>query len=62
MTLKFRVPMKGRDAYTFEIDLAHRIGMGGFSHVFRATRNHDQQDFAIKRSKDPLTLLDKKEQ
>ena len=49
--------MKGKDAYSFEIDLAHRIGKGGFGHVFRATRKHDQQVFAIKRSKDPLSLL-----
>ena len=33
--------------------------MGGFAHVFRAVRKYDQQLFAIKRSRDPLDLLDK---
>ena len=36
--------------------------MGGFAHVFRATRRHDQQVFALKRSKDALEFLDERDQ
>jgi hypothetical protein len=35
--------------------------MGGFAYVFRAIRKHDQQVFAIKRSKDAVELLDEKD-
>ena len=35
--------------------------MGGFAQVFRAVRKHDQQVFAIKRSKDEINLLDEKD-
>ena len=36
--------------------------MGGFAHVFRAVRKHDQQIFALKRSKDALDFLEEKDQ
>ena len=36
--------------------------MGGFAHVFRATRKHDQQVFALKRSKDAVELFEEKDQ
>jgi serine/threonine protein kinase len=36
--------------------------MGGFAHVFRATRKHDQQVFALKRSKDAVEFLEEKDQ
>ena len=36
--------------------------MGGFAHVFRAVRKHDKQIFAIKRSKDAIDFLDKRDQ
>ena len=35
--------------------------MGVFSNIIRAVRKHDQKEFAIKRSKDPLEILDEKE-
>jgi serine/threonine protein kinase len=36
--------------------------MGGFAHVFRAVRKHDQHIFALKRSKDALDFLEEKDQ
>ena len=36
--------------------------MGGFAHVFRAVRKHDQQVFALKRSKDAVEFLEEKDQ
>ena len=36
--------------------------MGGFANVFRAVRKHDQLVFALKRSKDPVELLEEKDQ
>ena len=54
--------MKGKDAYAYDVELANQIKFGGFGRVFRATRKRDQQIFAIKRSKDPIGLLEKKEQ
>ena len=36
--------------------------MGGFATIFRATRKHDQQVFAIKRSMLPVELLEEKDQ
>jgi serine/threonine protein kinase len=35
--------------------------MGGFAHVFKAIRKHDQQEFAIKRSRDELDLFDERD-
>jgi serine/threonine protein kinase len=35
--------------------------MGGFAHVFRAIRKHDQQEVAIKRSRDELELVDERD-
>ena len=36
------------------------IGMGKSAGVFRAIRKHDKQAIAIKRSKDPVDLLDER--
>jgi serine/threonine protein kinase len=36
--------------------------MGGFARVFRATRKLDQQTFAVKRSNNPVGVLDEREQ
>jgi serine/threonine protein kinase len=41
--------------------LANQIGIGGFGRVFKATRKYDHQVFAIKRSRDALGLLEKRE-
>jgi serine/threonine protein kinase len=51
----------GKDAYLFEVHKEHLIGEGGFAHVFRAIRKHDQKRFAIKRSKIAAGLLDERE-
>jgi serine/threonine protein kinase len=40
----------------------NQIGIGGFARVFRATRKHDQQTFAIKRSNNPVGVLEEREQ
>ena len=34
--------------------------MGGFAYVFKAIRKHDQQVFAIKRSREELDLLEER--
>ena len=57
-SLLYSIPKQGEEAYFFKPNKDHQIGMGGFAHVFRAVRKHDQQLFAIKRSRDPLDLLD----
>ena len=54
------IPQQGEEAYFYKQNKDHFIGMGGFAAVFRAVRKHDQQSFAIKRSRDPLDLLDKR--
>ena len=41
---------KGKSAYSYYLDRDYLIGEGGFGHVLRATRKHDQKKFAIKRS------------
>ena len=56
------IPKEGIEAYSFKPNKDHLIGMGGFAHVFRATRKHDQKVFAIKRSMTPVDFLDEKEQ
>jgi len=56
------IPKEGSGAYSFKQNKDHLIGMGGFAHVFRAIRKHDQQVFAIKRSKDAIDFLDEREQ
>ena len=60
--LLFSIPKEGIEAYSFKPNKDHLIGMGGFAHVFRAIRKHDQQIFAIKRSMTPVDFLDEKEQ
>ena len=42
-------------------DLSHLIGRGGFANVFRATRKHEKQTFAIKVSKDKVFSLSEME-
>jgi serine/threonine protein kinase len=56
------IPKEGSEAYSFKPNKDHLIGMGGFAHVFRAVRKHDQQMFAIKRSMTPVDFLEEKEQ
>ena len=56
------IPKEGSEAYSFKPNKEHLIGIGGFGYVFRATRKHDQQLFAIKRSKDAIELLEKGDQ
>jgi serine/threonine protein kinase len=57
----FSVPKEGSEAYSYKPNKDHLIGKGGFAHIFRATRKHDQKVFAIKRSMTPVELLDEKE-
>jgi serine/threonine protein kinase len=54
--------MEGKEAYSYKANKDHLIGMGGYAHVFRAIRKHDQQEFALKRSKDALDFLEEIEQ
>ena len=56
------IPKEGIDAYSFKPNKDNLLGMGGFAHVFRAIRKHDQQVFAIKRSKDAIDFLDERQQ
>ena len=57
----FSVPKEGNDAYFYKPNKDHLIGKGGFANIFRAVRKHDQKEFAIKRSKYALEILDEKE-
>ena len=41
---------QGIDAYDFKDTKENLIGTGGFSHVFRGTRKHDNHNIAIKQS------------
>ena len=54
----YSFPKEGNDAYFFKTNKDNLIGIGGFGHVFRAIRKHDQQIFALKRSKDELDFLE----
>ena len=46
------IPKKGQNAYDYNDNSTdHVIGRGAFGIVFRATRNYDEQIFAIKVAK-----------
>jgi serine/threonine protein kinase len=47
----YSIPKEGKDAYFYKTNKDSLIGIGGFGHVFRAIRKHDQQIFALKMSK-----------
>jgi serine/threonine protein kinase len=57
----YSCPKEGKEAYSYKTNKDHLIGMGGFAHVFRAIRKHDQQEVAIKRSRDELELVDERD-
>jgi serine/threonine protein kinase len=54
--------MTGSDAYEYNVtDPKQLIGKGAYGYVFRAIRKRDQENFAIKVSKDTLALLSERE-